>query len=181
MEAQKEVKRLSKGYILSFVGGVIIIACGLMLAISGIGSYSGALVILFAILGGVLLLSGIMVVRQAIGHNRAVIIFSILSLLFSIFPTTLGIGSSLSWRPQMGDRTFYIFLSLLGSASMIGSILGTVGGLVLMKEKRARAKTVRAHLCSIEKANSGNGELLRLSKFGVHSYASFPQGLGKSN
>jgi len=130
------MKKSSKGYVLSLVGGLIILACGLMLGIAGVGSYSGALFILFAILGGILLLSGIMVVSRAVARSRVVIVFSILSLLFSIFPTALGIGSLASWRPQMGDRTFYIFLLLLGFVSMFGSTLGTIGGIVLIKEKR---------------------------------------------
>jgi len=47
----------------------------------------------------------------------------------------LGIGSLASWRPEMGDRTFYILLILLGFVSMFGSILGTIGGILLIKEK----------------------------------------------
>jgi len=136
IEAYREMKKSSRSYVFSRVGGVIIVACGLMLGIAGVGSYSGALVIIFAILGGILLLSGIMVVSRAIARSRVVIVFSILSLLFSCFPTALGMGSLASWRPEMGDRTFYIFLLLLGFASMFGSTLGTIGGIVLIREKR---------------------------------------------
>jgi len=130
------MKRSSKSYGLSLVGGLIIIACGLMLGVAGVGSYSGAVFIIFAILGGILLLSGIMVVSRAVARSRAVIVFSILSLLFSVFPTTLGIGSLASWRPEMGDRTFYIFLILLGFVSIFGSTLATIGGIQLTKKDR---------------------------------------------
>lgn len=106
------------------------------LGIAGVGSYSGALFIIFAILGGILLLSGIMVVSRPVARSRVVIVFSVLSLLFSIFPAFLGVGSLGSWRPEMGDRTFYIFLLLLGFVSMFGSTVGTIGGIVLIKEKR---------------------------------------------
>jgi len=140
-EAGKEVKKSSKGYVFSLLGGLIVVVCGLILGTAGFGSIAVAEFILFVILGGILLLFGIAVVTCAVVRSRVVLIFSILSLLWSIFPALMGIVPLASWRPELErvGRTFYIFLLLLGIIGMFGSILGTFGGIMLMKEKRRQS------------------------------------------
>ena len=56
MEERKEVKKSSKGYVFSLLGGLIIVVCGLILGTVGFGAKVG-LFIFFVILGDILLLS----------------------------------------------------------------------------------------------------------------------------
>jgi len=138
LEARQDVEKSSKGYVFSLLGGLIIIVCGLILGTAGFGSIAVAQFLFSLMLGGVLLLFGIVVVICAVARSRAVLIFSILSLLWSIFPAYLGIVPLASWRPELEHvgRTYYIFFLLLGSISIFGSIVSTFGAIMLMKEKR---------------------------------------------
>ena len=135
------MKKSSNGYVSSLLGGLIIVLCGLILGTVGFGSIAVAQFLLFVILGCFSLLLGIAVVICAVAHSRVVLIFSILSLLWSIIPALMGIVPLASWRPELEHvgRTYYIFLLLLGSISIFGSILGTFGAIMLMKEKRKQS------------------------------------------
>jgi hypothetical protein len=141
------MKKSSKGYVFSLLGGLIIVVCGLILGTGGFGSIAAAQFILFVMLGGVLSLFGTVVAICAVARSRVVLIFSILSLLWSIFPALMGIVPLASWRPELEHvgRTYYIFLLILGFIGMFGSILGTFGGIMLMKEKRKESTSNCLH------------------------------------
>lgn len=124
MEAPKGMGRVSKGLVLSLVGGSIILISGLFSGCVGWGAYRAAFAIFVVAFSTIpQLFCGTLVVIGAIAHKRFVVFaFSIISILWFLYFAIMNI----CWAS-------YLLLCLLGA---VGGIFGIFGGLLLGKKRR---------------------------------------------
>jgi len=117
------VKGISRGFVLSLVGGLTIAFSGILSGLVGWGAYRFAVAMFLVVFSAVPQLAfGILVSICAVARRRALIFSSsVISLLWFLFFAIMYVD----WAP-------YLLASLAG---MVGGIFGIFGGLLLERKR----------------------------------------------
>lgn len=130
-EVQGEVEWVSKGFVLSLVGGLMIVSSGVLSGLVGWGAYRFPIAMFLVVFSTVPQLAfGILVSICAFARRRVVIlIFSVISLLWFLFFAIVYV-----------DWTSYLIVCLVG---IVGGISGILGGLLLERKKATPLQETR--------------------------------------